>query len=188
MSKQLTLTTPSLAVGRQFVLYRHKDISGVSGEGVVAEGIVFANGQVALRWYAKTSNMRKKIVRQRTEDNSFRFQGSISIFQSIDEIIEIHGHQGNTEALYLDEMAGVAASNRIYDPPWTKDHLVKVVSKIVKRVVAAAKMFEKDNPAKVFGKAIGTFVGMIRIAEKKAYRRGWNDSLVQSKLGDANGI
>lgn len=178
MSNPLTLTSPSLSIGRQFVLYRYKDVSGVSGEGVVAEGIKFPNGQVALRWYAKNGNMQRK----RAKDAGFRFQGSISIFQSVEEIIEIHGHKGSTEVLYIDEMAGVPASNRIYDPPWTKDHLVKSVTKIVKKVVTASKMFEKENPANIVGKAIGTIVSMIRTAEKKAYRRGWNDAVVKATI------
>lgn len=35
---------------RTFVLNRHRDISGVSGTGLVAEGVVWSDGAVALRW------------------------------------------------------------------------------------------------------------------------------------------
>src|SRR5579872_1239536 len=35
---------------RRFVLVRHEDVSGVSGTGVVAEGVAFSNGVVALQW------------------------------------------------------------------------------------------------------------------------------------------
>jgi hypothetical protein len=35
---------------RTFVLDRRRDISGVSGTGLVAEGVVWSDGAVALRW------------------------------------------------------------------------------------------------------------------------------------------
>jgi hypothetical protein len=35
---------------RPFTLRRHVDVSGVSGTGDVAEGVVFTDGSVALRW------------------------------------------------------------------------------------------------------------------------------------------
>src|SRR4051794_16547249 len=34
----------------RFELHRDQDISGVSGVGVVAEGVAFTDGTVALRW------------------------------------------------------------------------------------------------------------------------------------------
>lgn len=35
---------------KRFKLIRDKDVTGVSGTGVVAEGVVFADGTVAMRW------------------------------------------------------------------------------------------------------------------------------------------
>jgi hypothetical protein len=35
---------------KRFVLRRHEDVSGVSGTGIVAEGVLFSNGVVALQW------------------------------------------------------------------------------------------------------------------------------------------
>jgi hypothetical protein len=35
---------------RRFELHRDTDITGVSGTGVVAEGVAFSDGVVALRW------------------------------------------------------------------------------------------------------------------------------------------
>jgi len=38
---------------RTFVLHRDEDVSGVSGTGVVAEGVVFSDGAVVVRWLGK---------------------------------------------------------------------------------------------------------------------------------------
>ncbi|MFC0627471.1 hypothetical protein [Kribbella deserti] len=68
---------------RTFVLDRHHDVSGVSGTGVVAEGVVFSDGSAALRWpgrYATTTT----------------FEDGIEAIQAI------HGHSGATEVRYLD--------------------------------------------------------------------------------------
>ena len=61
---------------RRFYLNRLHDVSGVSGEGIVAEGVVLSNGQVVLRWLGKYS--------------------SIEIHRSIEIIAAIHGHDGKT--------------------------------------------------------------------------------------------
>ena len=61
---------------RTFTLVRHRDISGVSGTGIVGEGCVFHDGQAVLSWFG-------------------RFH-SISIHPNIDEVFAIHGHNGTT--------------------------------------------------------------------------------------------
>lgn len=67
---------------RVFFLVRDTDVSGVSGTGKVAEGIVFSNGKVALAWCVKIP--------------------SVTIYGSIEECIEIHGHGGCTRVEYQD--------------------------------------------------------------------------------------
>ena len=69
---------------REFILWREKDISGTSGEGVVAEGVVFSDGRVAMRW--------------RTEE------ASTCVYDSIEAVQKIHGHEGATQVLMLDEL------------------------------------------------------------------------------------
>lgn len=161
--------SPETAIGKQFVLYRHDDVSGVSGTGVVAEGVEFANGQCALRWYPKDDD-RVQIAKR----EGWKFHGSISIFQSVNEIIHIHGHKGSTEVLYLDELAGIASRTRVYDPPWGTDKLIRTIGK---RLKSSAK-----NES-AFGRAVGSLVGMVRKGEKNAYRRGWNDAVIQNRIG-----
>lgn len=68
---------------KRFQLLRHTDISGVSGTGVVAEGIQFTDGTVVVRWYG---------------DNP-----STVVWASIMAAVAIHGHNGSTEVVWIDE-------------------------------------------------------------------------------------
>lgn len=65
---------------KQFWLKRSKDVSGTSGTGIVAEGIVFENGKCALNWLTPTS--------------------SIGIYDNIEVLEKIHGHEGKTLVIY----------------------------------------------------------------------------------------
>lgn len=65
---------------RTFHLQRSEDATGVSGTGRVAEGVQFSNGRCALSWCTDVS--------------------SIGVYQSIDDLIAIHGHEGQTVAVY----------------------------------------------------------------------------------------
>lgn len=65
---------------KTFKLFRKKDISGVSGTGWVAEGIEFSNGKVAITWLGDVS--------------------SVTVYNTIDEARQIHGHGGNTLFVY----------------------------------------------------------------------------------------
>ncbi|WP_328995345.1 hypothetical protein OG394_12200 [Kribbella sp. NBC_01245] len=67
---------------RTFELVRHADLSGVSGTGVVAEGCVFTDGSVALRWRG---------------DNP-----ATAVWPDLDSVLAVHGHHGATEVNWLD--------------------------------------------------------------------------------------
>ena len=67
---------------RRFRLVRHEDESGVSGTGMVAEGVVFTNGRVAMSWLT--------------------MPGSEAFYQSIKDVEAIHGHGGKTVVEYID--------------------------------------------------------------------------------------
>lgn len=67
---------------RKFVLERTEDVHGVSGVGIVAEGVVFTNGMVALTWLSP-------------------FQ-TVTVFQSLDVLEKVHGHDGRTKPRFLD--------------------------------------------------------------------------------------
>lgn len=66
-----------------FLLYRDEDVSGVSGPGVVAEGIRFSDGRVALRWCADGQPQ------------------STVTWDSITDVACIHGHDGKTKVVWI---------------------------------------------------------------------------------------
>lgn len=68
---------------RRFVLVRHEDVSGVSGTGLVAEGVRFTDGTVILRW--------------------LRQPAATALFASVGDLLAVHGHGGKTELRWLDD-------------------------------------------------------------------------------------
>lgn len=68
---------------RRFRLNRHRDISTISGTGIVAEGIQFTDGKVAMRWMVGDHK-------------------STVVHESITAVQAIHGHGGATEIQWLD--------------------------------------------------------------------------------------
>lgn len=66
---------------KQFWLERVEDISGTSGTGRVAEGVIFSNGWCAMHWLSKYT--------------------SVAFYQSVAELEAIHGHNGATRVVYL---------------------------------------------------------------------------------------
>lgn len=72
---------------RNFHLVRLYDISGVSGPGVVAEGVEFADGRVCMCWLTRQAR-------------------SLVIHANIADVEEIHGHNGATVIQWLDQKDG----------------------------------------------------------------------------------
>lgn len=67
---------------RRFDLVRATDITGVSGVGLVAEGVEFCDGSVVLRWRGEFA--------------------STVVWGSLEDAMRVHGHAGNTQAVFLD--------------------------------------------------------------------------------------
>lgn len=67
----------------RFELHRDLDVSGVSGVGVVAEGVEFSDGAVVVRWI--TGEHRSTVV-----------------WPGIESVEAIHGHGGATRVVWLD--------------------------------------------------------------------------------------
>jgi hypothetical protein len=67
---------------RLFELHRDTDTSGVSGTGVVAQGVEFDNGQCCMTWL--------------TESNS------VAVYPDIYTLEAIHGHNGNTRVVFIE--------------------------------------------------------------------------------------
>jgi hypothetical protein len=68
---------------RRFVLQRNEDVSGVSGTGIVAEGVEFSDGTVVIRWL---SDHRSTVI-----------------WPDLHHVEVIHGHDGRTVIEFLDE-------------------------------------------------------------------------------------
>lgn len=68
---------------RQFYLQRNKDETGVSGTGIVAEGVEFTSGMIAMTWLG--------------------LHRCVNIYESIKTVEELHGHEGKTVIVFLDE-------------------------------------------------------------------------------------
>lgn len=67
---------------RRFELHRDEDATGVSGTGIVVEGVMFSDGSAAYRWMTKYS--------------------TICIAQEMEIIYQVHLHEGKTRVVWID--------------------------------------------------------------------------------------
>lgn len=83
---------------RLFVLQRDEDNTGVSGTGVVAEGIEFSDGTVALRWMVsgKGAGNPTSVVFHGVYDPA------TGMNHGIESVEAVHGHEGRTRVVFLD--------------------------------------------------------------------------------------
>lgn len=68
---------------RPFGLYRHEDVTGASGTGLVATGVRFDDGTVVIRWRGDLP--------------------STVVWPSIEAAEKVHGHGGKTHIVWLAE-------------------------------------------------------------------------------------
>lgn len=68
---------------RTFTLQRSEDESGVSGVGIVAEGVEFSSGQVVITWLS--------------------YFPAVNVYGSIKVCESLHGHGGKTKIVGDDE-------------------------------------------------------------------------------------
>jgi hypothetical protein len=71
------------ALPRRFALHRRHDSTGVSGLGLVAFGTVYPSGQTTLAWCCSDI-------------------ASITVYESPDQVVQIHGHDGDTDIVWID--------------------------------------------------------------------------------------
>lgn len=65
---------------RTFEFHRDADVTGVSGTGVVADGVTFDDGVTVVRWRGE----RRSTV----------------VWPSVEDAIAVHGHDGATRLVY----------------------------------------------------------------------------------------
>ena len=75
---------PKLKKFKRFYLNRKVDHSGKSGTGIVAVGVQFPGGKCLVNWM--------------TDTPSFNF------YESLDDIKDVHGHDGDTEISFIDDL------------------------------------------------------------------------------------
>jgi len=68
---------------QRFHLERDIDETGVSGTGLVAEGVQFRDGVVAMRWCVNPAR-------------------STTVYESVEHVLAIHGHDGKTRVTWVD--------------------------------------------------------------------------------------
>jgi hypothetical protein len=68
---------------RRFELHRDTDVSGISGTGVVAEGVAFSDGAAVVRWVVGEHR-------------------STVVWPDVESVIAIHGHNGATQLVWVD--------------------------------------------------------------------------------------
>jgi hypothetical protein len=98
---------------KAYFLCRREDVSGTSGTGHVAQVAEFDDGTVVVRWIASMNAVGV---------------ASTTVFNSTDDLLKVHGHQGKTGLhLLLDggrveELeAEVAALRKALDGAATRD-------------------------------------------------------------------
>jgi hypothetical protein len=89
---------------RLFELHRDVDSSGVSGTGIVAQGVEFDNGQCAMSWLCQWQ--------------------SVAIYPDISTLEAIHGHNGNTRVVWLEDERSYTIET------WENGPVAKVVDKL----------------------------------------------------------
>jgi hypothetical protein len=72
---------------RRFVLIRHEDETGVSGTGLVCEGVEFTDGSVAMNWVV--GEHRSIVIWPKD--------------MGMTAVDAIHGHNGRTTVTWIDE-------------------------------------------------------------------------------------
>jgi len=78
---------------RRFVLERVEDATGVSGVGIVAAGVELPSGRCVTQWRA-------------TDEVG---HGSVVVYDNLLQVVAIHGHQGRTRVVHLDDERPVIA-------------------------------------------------------------------------------
>jgi hypothetical protein len=73
---------------QDFVLVRDKDVTGRSGTGVVAEGVVFTDGFAILKW--------------------LREPYALGIYETVEALISVHGHEGNTHIEFIEKNTSIS--------------------------------------------------------------------------------
>jgi len=76
----------------RFVLRRDEDVTGLSGTGDVAEGVVFSDGTVVMRWKGPVEHPWGTI------------EPTTVMHPHIENVEHLHGHNGSTHIEWVDPL------------------------------------------------------------------------------------
>lgn len=93
---------------RRFQLFRDQDASGVSGTGLVAEGIEFTSGMVAMTWLSQ--------------------HRCVNVYENMKTVEELHGHDGMTRIVYVDKIKSSCRKEDLNGPEGLHNEEVPEVS------------------------------------------------------------
>jgi hypothetical protein len=85
---------------RLFNLVREEDDSGVSGTGIVAEGVEFSNGRVSLTWLKS-------------------HLGMVGNYDNITVVTKVHGHGGKTRVEWIYDTDPTPSEEEAIEDPVT---------------------------------------------------------------------
>lgn len=68
---------------RRFALHRDRDGTGISGTGLVAYGTTYPSGRTTVAWCAGDV-------------------ASVTVYDSPEQVVQIHGHSGQTRLVWID--------------------------------------------------------------------------------------
>jgi hypothetical protein len=122
-------------MSRTFKLIRDSDVSGVSGTGVICEGVLFSDGHAAIHWLGEMP--------------------LTTPYPQLEWVIKIHGHEGLTRLVWDDEQ-GEADFNE-HDVAYLHEILCDTelpiwhlgARRLLKKVRTAMKLQASDSPVRV---------------------------------------
>lgn len=83
-SGRFTSTVTEVPVLRKFHIERHEDVSGLSGTGIVAVGVMYPTGLCIMEWVTPIK--------------------SLGQYHSIADLEALHGHEGRTKVVWDGEL------------------------------------------------------------------------------------
>jgi hypothetical protein len=122
-------------MSRTFKLVRDSDVSGVSGTGVICEGVLFSDGHAALHWLGDMP--------------------LTTPYPCLEWVLKIHGHEGLTRLVWDDEQgeADFSENDISYLHEVLSDETLMIwhlgARRLLRKIRTAMKLQGSDNPVRV---------------------------------------
>ena len=129
---------------RTFELHRMEDATGISGLGIIAEGVEFGDGTCALRW--KTDAR------------------STAVYDDLKTLEKIHGHQGKTKVVFTGDA---------FERGFTDATLDSYENAPFASVGGEGKRSEMVCPASVSPEERGRYLSGYAVRSELTYGKDW---------------